>query len=59
MLSDLVYRLSVEVGLDKSLAVSTDVLLAGGSGEDNGDDLCGDNKESISIYYCGGPVTTE
>jgi hypothetical protein len=59
VLSDLVCRLSAEVGLDKSLAVSTDVLLAGGSGEDNEDDLCGDGEESISSYCCGGPVTTE
>ncbi len=42
MQSDLVCRFSAKVELDKSLAVSHDAALAGGSGEVKGDDLCGD-----------------
>ena len=48
MLLDLVYRLYIEVGLDKSLAISYDAILVVGSGEGKGDNLCGDSKESIS-----------
>lgn len=58
MLSDLVRRLSAEVGLD-SVAVSTDVVLAVDSGEDEGDDLSGDGEHSVSSCCCGGPATTE
>jgi hypothetical protein len=54
VLSDLVCRLSTEVELDKSLVVSHDAVLAVGSGEGKGDDLCGDGEESISGSYCGG-----
>ena len=47
MLSGLVCWLSAaEVRLDKSLVVSTDVMLAVCSREDNGDNLCG--EESVS-----------
>jgi hypothetical protein len=46
VLSYLICRLSAEVGLDKSLVVSTAVLLAVCSGEDNGDNWCG--EESVS-----------
>jgi hypothetical protein len=59
VLSDLVSRLFADAALDKSLAVSTDVVLVVGSGEDNGDDLCGDGEESVSSCCCRGPVTTE
>jgi hypothetical protein len=37
---------AVEVGLDKSLVVSTDVMLAVYSGEDSGENWCG--EESVS-----------
>jgi hypothetical protein len=53
-LSDLVYKLSAEVELGKSLAVSNDAVLAVGSGEGKGDDLCRDGEESISGSSCGG-----
>lgn len=58
-MSDLVCRLFAEAKLSKSLAISTDVVLAVGSGEDNGDNLYGDGEEFISSCCCGGPVTTE
>jgi hypothetical protein len=54
VLSDLVYKLSAEVELGKSLAVSNDAVLAVGSGEGKGDDLCRDGEESISGSSCGG-----
>jgi hypothetical protein len=54
VLSDLVCRLSAEVELDRSLGVSHDAVLAVGSGEGKGDDLCGDGEESISGSSCGG-----
>jgi hypothetical protein len=57
VLSDLVCRLSAEVGLDKSLAISHDTTLAAGSGEDKGDDLCGNGEESVSGCRC--PATSE
>jgi hypothetical protein len=44
-------------GLDKSLAVSHDTMLAAGSGEDKGDDLCGNREESVSGCRC--PATSE
>jgi hypothetical protein len=54
ILSDLVYRLSIEVELDKSLAVSYDTMLVVGSREGKGDNLCRDGEESISgSYYRG------
>jgi hypothetical protein len=59
VLSDLICRSSAEIGLDKSLAVSTDVVLAVGSGEDNGDGLCGVGEESVSSSCCGGSARTE
>lgn len=59
MLSDVLWRLSADVGLDKSLAVSTDAVLAAGSGEDKGGDLYGDGEDSVSSCCCGGTATTE
>jgi hypothetical protein len=59
MLSDLKCMLSVEIGLDKLLAVSTDVVLDVCSGEDNGDGLCGVGEDSVSSCCCWGPATTE
>jgi hypothetical protein len=54
VLSDLVCRLSAEVELDKSLAVSHDAVLAVSSGEGKGDDLSEDGEESISGSCCRG-----
>lgn len=58
VLSDLVRRLSAEVGLDL-VAVSIDVALVVDSGEDEGDDLSRDGEYSISSCYCRGLATTE
>ncbi len=54
VLSDPVCKLSAEVELDESPAVSRGAVLAVGSGEGKGDDLCGDGGESISGSSCGG-----
>jgi hypothetical protein len=54
VLSDPVCKLPAEVELDKPPAVSHGVVLALGSGEGKGDDLCGDGGESISGSSCGG-----
>ena len=53
MLSDLVSRLVIEAGLNKSLAVSTNIVLLVGSGEDNGDNLWSDSEESVSSCCYG------
>jgi len=52
MLSDLVNKLFTEVGLDKSLVISYDIILAASGGEDKGDDLCRNSKESVSGCRC-------
>ena len=56
---DLLCRLSAEVGLDKPLALSYDAVLAVGSGEREGGDLCEDGEESASSSCSGRPVMTE
>ena len=42
ILLDPIYRLSVEVGLDKSLAISYDVMLVISNEEGRRGDLCGE-----------------
>ncbi len=53
VLSDPVCKLSAEFELDKSPAISHGALLVVGSGEGNGDDLCRDGGESISVSSYG------
>ena len=58
ILSDLVHKLSIEVGLDL-VAVLTNVVLVVDNGEDEGDNLSQDSEYSISSYYYRGLVTIE
>ena len=50
---------SAEIGLNKSLAVSIDIVLAVGSGEDNGDGLYGVSEEFVSNSCCKGSARIE
>jgi hypothetical protein len=57
VLLDPVYRLSIEVRLNKSLAVLYNTMLVVGSGEDKGDNLYRNSKESVLGCRC--PATLE
>jgi hypothetical protein len=54
VLLDPVCKFPVEVELDKSPAVLYSAVLAVGSREDKGDNLCKDGEESILGSFCEG-----